>query len=88
MKTTHLDADLKSRHVAEEYDAPWQYGVAAITNLARVGSRQHWLSDTVAGSALGYAIGKVFWESSRAPNKGAPRVLVHPAGVNLAWEFK
>ena len=72
---------------AEEYDAPWLYGLAAVTNLARVGSRQHWLSDTVAGSALGYAIGRVFWESSRAPQKGAPRVMVHPAGVNVAWEW-
>ena len=54
---------------AKEYDAPWLYGVAAVTNLARVGSRQHWVSDTV----LGYAIGKVFWEASRAPQKGAPR---------------
>jgi len=73
---------------AEEYDAPWLYGVAAITNLARVGSRNHWVSDTVAGSVLGYAIGKVFWESSRASQKGTPRVLIHPAGVNLAWELK
>ena len=58
------------------------------TNLARVGSRQHWVSDTVAGSVLGYAIGKMFWESSRAPAKGTPRVLIHPAGINLAWGFK
>jgi len=72
---------------AEQYDAPWLYGVAAITNLARVGSRQHWVSDTVAGSVLGYAIGKVFWESSRAPKKGEPRVLIHPSGINLAWEL-
>ena len=73
---------------AEQYDAP-QYGVAAITNLARVGSRQHWMSDTVAGSALGYAIGKIFWESSRNPRKkGEPRVMVHPSGVNVAWELK
>jgi hypothetical protein len=72
---------------AEEYDAPWLYGVAAVTNLARVGSRQHWVSDTVAGSVLGYAIGKVFWESSRAPKKGEPRVLIHPSGINMAWEL-
>ena len=71
----------------QEYDAPWLYGVAAITNLARVGSRQHWLSDTVAGSVLGYAIGKVFWESSRAPKKGTPRVLLRPSGIDLAWAF-
>jgi len=72
---------------AEEYDAPWLYGVAALTNLARVGSRQHWVSDTVAGSVLGYAIGKVFWESSRAPRKGEARVMIHPAGINMAWEL-
>jgi len=72
---------------AEEYDAPWLYGVAAVTNLARFGSRQHWLSDTVAGSVLGFAIGKVFWESSRAPKKGGPLVLIHPSGINMAWEL-
>jgi membrane-associated phospholipid phosphatase len=72
---------------AEQYDMPWLYGVAAVTNLARVGSRAHWVSDTVAGSLLGYGIGKVFWESSRSPKKGEPRVMVHPSGVNLAWEL-
>ncbi len=72
---------------AEQYDMPWLYGVAALTNLARVGSRQHWVSDTVAGSLLGYGIGKVFWEASRAPRKGAPRVMIHPQGVNVAWEL-
>jgi membrane-associated phospholipid phosphatase len=72
---------------AEEYDAPWLYGVAAVTNLARVGSRNHWVSDTVAGSLLGYAIGKVFWESSRAPQQGEPRVFIRPSGVDLAWRF-
>lgn len=72
---------------AEQYNAPWLYGLAALTNIARVGSRQHWVSDTVAGSVLGYAIGKVFWESSRTPRKGAPRVLLHPSGVNVAWEM-
>jgi len=72
---------------AERYNAPWLYGLAAIANIARVGSRQHWVSDTVAGSVLGYAIGKMFWESSRAPSKGAPRVMIHPSGVNVAWEL-
>ena len=73
---------------AEEYDAPWLYGVAAITNLARVGSRNHWVSDTVAGSLLGYTIGKVFWESSRTPQPGDARVLIHPGGVDVSWQFK
>jgi len=73
---------------AEEYDAPWLYGVAAVTNLARVGSRNHWVSDTVAGSLLGYTIGKVFWESSRTPQPGDARVLIHPGGVDVSWPLK
>ncbi len=68
-------------------DAPWLYGVAAITKLARVGSRQHWLSDTVAGRVLGYAIGKVFWESSRAPQKGAPHVLTPLVRKTIAFSW-
>ncbi len=72
---------------AKEYDAPWLYGVAAVTNLARVASRKHWLSDTVAGSLLGYGIGSVFWESARNPRSGEARVSVGPSGVRVGWEY-
>jgi len=72
---------------ALEYNAPWLYGIAAVSNLARVGSREHWVSDTVAGSLLGYAIGRLFWEGSRAPSKGVPRVLLDRNRVLLAWEL-
>ena len=71
---------------ALEYDAPWLYGVAALTNLARVGSREHWVSDTVAGSLIGYGLGRIFWESSRSRGKNEPRVMISPSGVTLAWE--
>lgn len=73
---------------AEEYNAPWLYAAPLVTNLARVGSRNHWVSDTVVGSLLGYGIGRYFWESSRKPAKGEPRVMLQPSGVSLAWEFK
>ena len=53
-----------------------------------MGSREHWVSDTVAGSLLGYAIGRLFWESSRAQSKGVPRVLLDRSGVKLAWELE
>jgi membrane-associated phospholipid phosphatase len=49
---------------AKEFDMPWLYGVAALTNLARTGSREHWFSDTVAGSFLGYAPGHLAWEGA------------------------
>jgi membrane-associated phospholipid phosphatase len=70
---------------ALEYDAPWLYGAAFITNLARVGSREHWVSDTVAGSLIGYGLGRIFWESSRSQNRAVPRVMVYPNGIRLAW---
>ncbi|MDP2239477.1 MAG: YjbH domain-containing protein [Burkholderiales bacterium] len=72
---------------AMEYNAPWLYGVAALTNLSRIGSREHWLSDTVAGSLLGYGIGRIFWQSSRSAGKGEPRVWLDPAGVNVSWKY-
>ena len=46
---------------AKEYHAPWLYGLAAVTNVARVVDRKHWVSDTVGGALLGYAIGDAFW---------------------------
>jgi membrane-associated phospholipid phosphatase len=70
---------------AKEYDAPWLYGVAAVVNAGRITSREHWLSDTVASSLLGYAIGDFFWQERRAPSKG-PKVLVAPSSVSLKWE--
>jgi membrane-associated phospholipid phosphatase len=72
---------------AKEYDMPWLYGVAALTNAARVGSREHWLSDTVAGSVLGYALGHLTWEARRASRKGAPRVAFGPQSVGLEWDL-
>ena len=72
---------------ALEYNAPWLYGVAGLTNLARAGSNKHWVSDTVAGSLLGYGIGRIFWESSRAPGRNRPNVIVTPSGVKLSWDY-
>ena len=72
---------------ALEYDSNWRYGAAAIASLARVTRREHWMSDVVAGSLLGYGIGRVFWESSRAQNKGGPRAMLDPTGISLAWDL-
>ncbi len=73
---------------ALEYDAPWLYGAAALTSVARVGSREHWVSDTVAGSLIGYGLGRIFWESSRSRGKNEPRVMLTPSGITVAWEVE
>jgi hypothetical protein len=38
---------------AKEFGAEWLYGIAAITNAARIGSRKQRRSDTLGGAALG-----------------------------------
>jgi membrane-associated phospholipid phosphatase len=75
---------------AEEFGMPWLYGVAALTNAARVGSREHWFSDTVGGAALGYALGHLTWEAGRASRreKGAAKVSVGLNQVEVGWEFQ
>src|SRR5882762_6011839 len=74
---------------ATEYDAPWLYGVAALVNAGRIASREHWLSDTVASSLLGYWIGDFFWqERRRTPADKGPKVAVGPSSVSLIWETK
>ena len=73
---------------ALEYDAPWLYGVASLTNAARVGSRQHWLSDTVGGSLLGYGIGRLFWESNRDTRGSIPRITLSPSNIEMKWTWK
>lgn len=74
---------------AKEFDAPWLYGVAGLTNLARVGSGKHWFSDTVASSLLGYAMGTLTWEARRASRlgKNAPRLAVAPDRVTVSWDW-
>jgi membrane-associated phospholipid phosphatase len=72
---------------ALEYDMPWLYGVAALTNLGRTGSREHWLSDTVASSLIGYAIGRVFWQSARDQAKGEPRLVFDGSTLGMLWDW-
>ena len=72
---------------AKEYDAPWLYGLAAVTNLGRIAERRHWLSDTVAGSAIGYGIGSLMWHLNRDRYKNAPRIAITPDRVYATWEY-
>lgn len=72
---------------AKAYDAPWLYGVAALTNVARIGGRNHWLSDTVGGALLGYALGDFMWESHKTKKRGV-EWAVSPNGVAAYWKIE
>lgn len=74
---------------AQEYDAPWLYGVAAVSSMGRVASRKHWVSDTVAGGLIGYTIGTLLWQGQRdmVSEKGS-RLSIVPGNKELtvAWQ--
>jgi membrane-associated phospholipid phosphatase len=72
---------------AQHYDMPWLYGLAALTNVARVSSREHWFSDTVAGAVLGYAIGDYLHRSRVGEDPGAMRLHVGPGSIAVSRSF-
>ena len=70
---------------AQQNDMPWLYAVAAASTFGRVQKRDHWVSDTVAGSFMGYAIGSMLTEQQRG-DKGV-RLSVTPRSVVADWSF-
>ena len=98
---THDDhGSLPSNHVtvmwaavtpyALEYDMPWLYAVAALTNVARVTSREHWLSDTVGGAFIGYGLGRLAWQARKqhSADRSGPQLLIGPQSVTLLWTLE
>ncbi len=73
---------------AKEYDAPWLYGVAALGAAGRVAGRNHWVSDTVAGSILGYAVGSWLWSAQRDQNQSGLSINPGPKEVSVTWQTK
>jgi membrane-associated phospholipid phosphatase len=71
---------------AQANDNPWLYALAASTAIGRVQSREHWLSDTVAGSLMGYAIGSLVYEQQHG-GKHSFRIGATPQSVNATWSF-
>jgi membrane-associated phospholipid phosphatase len=58
---------------AQTYGQDWLYGLAGLTSFGRVMGREHWASDAVAGSLIGYHLGS--WARTRLGN-GASLSLV------------
>jgi membrane-associated phospholipid phosphatase len=70
---------------AQEYDAPWLYGLAAASSLGRAAGREHWVSDVVAGGVIGYAMGSWLWQSQRNNAGSGFAVAPGPKSVSVAW---
>jgi membrane-associated phospholipid phosphatase len=70
---------------AKEYDAPWLYGLAAVSSMGRVAAREHWVSDVVGGSVVGYAIGTWLWRAQRDDTKSQFSIAPGAKEVSVAW---
>lgn len=74
---------------AKYYDAPWLYGLAALTSTGRVLSNEHWASDVVGGAAIGYFLGDYFYRHSpAAEDTSKVRFWLTPRSVNMAVAFE
>ena len=71
---------------AQQYDQPWLYAVAAATGLGRIQSRDHWLSDTVAGGLMGYAVGSICYEQQLG-YKRSMQLSANLQSVQARWSF-
>ena len=71
---------------AQEYDAPWLYGVAALSSIGRVAGRQHWVSDTVAGGLIGYTMGTLLWKGQRDSGRSKLSIMPGPKEISVAWQ--
>ena len=71
---------------AQEHKMPWLYALAASTALGRVQQREHWLSDTVAGAMMGYAIGSLLTDQQH--DRSRIRLSLSPQAVTAQWSFK
>jgi len=69
---------------AQQHDMPWLYGLAATTSFGRLQKREHWVSDTVAGAFLGYAIGSMLTDQHR---QSGMRLNVTTQSVEANWAF-
>ena len=72
---------------AQERNNPWLYGLAAASAYGRVQKRDHWVSDTVAGAFMGYAIGSLLGEQKQRKEDGM-RLSVTSQAVTATWAFK
>jgi len=89
------DASFPSNHAAvafaavtpfaQEFDAPWLYGLAAVGSMGRVAERQHWVSDVVAGGMVGYAIGSWLWQAQRDDSRSQFAVVPGSKSLSVSW---
>jgi len=67
----------------------FSYGLAGLVAVSRVVNNEHWASDVVAGSILGFCIGRAVLELNRPGSKDKPTLSLAPGpgGFSLSLRF-
>lgn len=75
--------------LSDEIHRPWAsallYAGAAGTGWSRLNDHEHWLSDVLAGAAVGITAAKVIAGRWRVFGLRPPRLLVEPSGARVEW---
>lgn len=71
---------------AQQYNMPWLYAAAASTGLGRLNDREHWMSDTVAGGLMGYAIGSLLYDQQKGLRRGV-RITATSQSIEATWSY-
>jgi membrane-associated phospholipid phosphatase len=64
------------------------YGLASLVALSRVNNNEHWFSDVVGGSIIGYFIGKKVLALNRPSGKNKPTLSFGPAPGGFALSLR
>jgi hypothetical protein len=72
--------------LAQAYDQPWLYVLAATSASGRLQSREQWVSDTDAGGLLGYAIGSLTYAHQQSKSR-VSRISLSDRAVTAHWNF-
>lgn len=73
---------------AQQYDAPWLYAVAGATGFGRIQQRQHFASDVVAGSLIGYCIGSLLLDQQHK-RRSVPQISIGPdRSIQATWTLE
>ncbi len=72
---------------AQDYDAPWLYAIAGATAFGRIQQRQHFASDVVAGSLIGYATGTLFLNQQHKNQRGPKIEIDSNRRIKSTWSF-
>jgi membrane-associated phospholipid phosphatase len=64
------------------------YGLASLVAISRVNNNEHWASDVVAGSIIGYFIGKEVLALNRPSGKNKPTLGFGPAPGGFALSLR